>query len=509
MVTCVWFKRDLRVSDHPALVRAGEIGAPVLALYVVEPAYWWLEDTSGRQWAFTRECVLGLREDLAALGVSLVVRVGDVVEVLEVLEGLRRSHGVSRVISHEETGNGWTFARDRQVSAWARAQGVAWEEVPQCGVVRRLRGRDGWARQRDGFVGRAQVDVPRGLVGMAAPSDPLPSARDLGMPDDPCPGRQTGGRKAGLSALGGFLSHRGRDYRRAMSSPLTAPEACSRISPYVALGALCVREAAQAGAARKAEGAYSWTHPMKSFEARLAWRDHFIQKLEDEPALEHRCLHRACEGMRPRGDPSGHLNAWASGQTGVPFVDACMRALIHDGWMTFRMRAMLVSFASYHLWLDWRETGPVLARYFTDYEPGIHWSQMQMQSGTTGINTVRMYNPVKQGLTQDPDGVFTRAWVPELAEVPDHALHAPWKWDGAGRVLGRVYPAPRVDLVTAGRAARDAVWGVRTQAGFRGEAAQVVTKHASRKDAKGRFVNDRMRTAKKAKSDPGQMSFDL
>jgi deoxyribodipyrimidine photo-lyase len=506
MVTCVWFKRDLRVSDHPALVRAAEIAAPVLALYVVEPAYWRLEDTSGRQWAFTRECVLGLREELAALGVSLVVRVGDVVEVLE---GLRRSQGITRVISHEETGNGWTFARDRQVSAWARAQGVVWEELPQCGVVRRLRGRGGWARQRDGFVGRMRLDVPRGLVGMAAPSDPLPSARDLGMPDDPCPGRQTGGRKAGLSALGGFLSHRGRDYRRAMSSPLTAPEACSRISPYVALGALCVREAAQAGAARKAEGAYGWAQPMKSFEARLAWRDHFIQKLEDEPALEHRCLHRAYEGMRPSGDPSGHLAAWAHGQTGVPFVDACMRALIHDGWMTFRMRAMLVSFASYHLWLDWRETGPVLARLFTDYEPGIHWSQMQMQSGTTGINTVRMYNPVKQGLTHDPSGVFVRAWVPELAEVPDHALHAPWKWDGAGRVLGRVYPAPRVDLVTAGRAARDAVWGVRTDPAFRREAAQVVTKHASRKDAKGRFVNDRMRTAKKAKSDPGQMSFDL
>ncbi|MFT5363305.1 MAG: deoxyribodipyrimidine photo-lyase [Dinoroseobacter sp.] len=507
MVTCVWFKRDLRVSDHPALTRAAEIGAPLLALYVVEPDYWRLADTSARQWDFTRECLLGLRDDLAALGVPLVVRIGDAVAVLD---GLRTSHGVTRLISHEETGNAWTFARDRKIGAWARAQCVAWQELPQSGVVRRLRGRDGWARQRDGLMGQMQLEAPRGLIGVAAPSDPVPDARDLGMRDDPCPGRQIGGRNAALSALGGFLSYRGRDYRRAMSSPLSAPEACSRISPYVALGVLGVREAAQAGAARKAEGAYGWAQPMKSFEARLAWRDHFMQKLEDEPGIELRCLHRAYEGLRPRGDPSGYLAAWATGQTGVPFVDACMRALIHDGWMTFRMRAMLVSFASYHLWLDWRDTGPILARYFTDYEPGIHWSQMQMQSGTTGINTVRMYNPVKQGQTQDPDGVFTRRWVPELAEVSDRALQEPWKWDGAGRVLGQIYPVPLVDLVAAGRTARDAVWGVRADDGFRHEAAHVVDKHASRKDANGRFVNDRARKPKReVKADPGQMSFDL
>ena len=95
-----------------------------------------------------------------------------------------------------------------------------------------------------------------------------------------------------------------------------------------------------------------------------------------------------------------------------------MRALIETGWVNFRMRAMLVSFASYHLWLHWKEPALHLARMFTDYEPGIHYAQVQMQSGTTGMNTVRCYSPVKQGMDHDRDGEFARRWLPELARSP-------------------------------------------------------------------------------------------
>ena len=101
------------------------------------------------------------------------------------------------------------------------------------------------------------------------------------------------------------------------------------------------------------------------------------------------------------------LNAWENGETGFPFVDACMRYLRKTGWINFRMRAMLMSFASYHLWLDWRKSGKILANFFTDYDPGIHWPQVQMQSGTTGINAIRIYNPIKQGIDQDPQGFLS------------------------------------------------------------------------------------------------------
>jgi deoxyribodipyrimidine photo-lyase len=296
-----------------------------------------------------------------------------------------------------------------------------------------------------------------------------------------------------------------------MASPLAGERACSRLSPHLALGTLSGREAAQAAMARAGERPGGrWAGAMKSFEARLAWRDHFMQKLEDEPAIELRCLHPATEGLRPREPDAVRLAAWERGETGVPFVDACMRYLGATGWLNFRMRAMLLSFASYHLWLDWRATGPVLARRFTDYEPGIHWPQVQMQSGTTGINTIRMYNPVKQGLEHDPAGAFTRRWVPELAPVPDAFLHEPWRWPEAGRLLGRAYPAPVVDLAAAARAAKEAVFGLRAAEGFRAAASRVAEKHASRKDAAGRFVNDRApRRPRARKPAAGQLALDI
>jgi deoxyribodipyrimidine photo-lyase len=501
MATILWFKRDLRVSDHPALARAAGAGNAVLPLCVVEPEYWQLPDTSHRQWAFTAECLEDLRAALGRLGTPLVVRVGDAVEVLE---RLRAAHRVTDLVSHEETGNLWTYARDRRVAAWARERGVCWTELPQSGVVRRLRSRDGWARARDGFVFGAPVAMPRALKPLAADHGAIPAPRDLGLAPDGCTARQRGGRTEAERLLATFLTERGRDYRRAMSSPLDGESACSRLSPHLAMGTLSVREAAQAAALRQREmrgTREGWGGSLRSFQARLAWRDHFIQKLEDAPAIETSCLHPAYEGLRPREPDALRLAAWEAGETGLPFVDACMRYLRVTGWLNFRMRSMLMAVASYHLWLDWRASAPHLARMFTDYEPGIHWSQVQMQSGTTGMNTVRIYNPVKQGRDQDPAGAFTRDWVPELAGVPDRFLQEPWLWEGAGRLR---YPAPVVDVSTAARTARDLVWGVRRGAAFRAEAARIVERHASRKDP--RFVNDR---APRPKGDARQMSLDL
>ncbi len=505
MTTLLWFKRDLRVADHPALARAVEIGAPILPVYVVEPEYWRLPDTSARQWAFTAECLAGLRRELGGLGAALTVRVGDAVQVLDALS---RDHGVQHLVSHEETGNAWTFARDLRVADWAREAGIPWTECVQNGVVRRLKDRNGWSKARDAFVFGAQVATPKALNAVAG-CDPgaISTAAELGMRPDLCPDRQPGGRDQAMSLLGGFLTERGRTYRADMSTPVAGERACSRLSPYLAMGALTVREAAQATAERQREVRGTrdgWIGSLKSFQARLAWRDHFTQKLEDEPALENRCLHSAYEDLRPKTPDATLLAAWEAGETGIPFVDACMRYLTATGWLNFRMRSMLMAVASYHLWLDWRATGPHLARMFTDYEPGIHWPQVQMQSGTTGMNTVRIYNPVKQGLDQDPTGAFTRRWVPELADVPDEHLQAPWMWDSAGSVLGRTYPEPVVDVKGAAREARERVWAVRRGGAFRSEAAKVVKKHASRKDP--RFVNDRAPRVNKADR---QLKLDL
>lgn len=507
----VLFKRDLRVQDNPALALAAARGGRVVPVFVVEPEAWAQPDASARQWRFVAESLVELRRDLAAMGAPLIVRRG---EMVAVLAQLCTTHDVTEIISTQETGNLWSYGRDMRVAAWARGAGVCWTELPQAGVYRRLRSRDGWAKTRSAAMRVPQTPVPQGFCGVAADPGPIPDARDLSLPFDPCHGRQPGGRGVALSTLATFLTERGQHYRREMSSPLEGAQACSRLSPHLAWGTLSSREALHAMAARRTElkgTRDGWLGSLRSFEARVAWRDHFMQKLETQPAIEIRCLHSSYENLRPRTPDAGRLEAWERGETGIPFVDACMRSLITTGWLNFRMRAMLVAVASYHLWLDWRATGPHLARMFTDYEPGIHWPQMQMQSGTTGMNTIRVYNPVKQGQDQDPSGAFTRAWCPELRDVPDAHLQTPWTWEGAGRLLGRRYPAPIVDVATAARAARERAFAVRRGDRFRDEAAQIITKHASRKDSgAGRhFVNDRAPKRQTRKPFDGQLDLGL
>jgi deoxyribodipyrimidine photo-lyase len=485
VIQVVWFKRDLRTHDHAPLAEAAAAG-PVLPLYVVEPDYWRLPDVSLRQWTAQRGALAELAGRLAELGAPLIVRVGSVVEILRKIHA---ATGIARLLAHEETGNLWTFRRDDAVRAFCASAGIPVREFSQTGVIRAAgpRARDHWAAQYERFIAEPLIPEPPRLTPVPlARVAPIPDAADLGLTDDGCPQPQSGTAAAGLDLLESFLAGRGADYRRGMSSPLGGADSCSRLSVALSTGALSVREVSRRlyDERRLLSAMPAQVRPIPvtaidSLVARLHWRGHFMQKLESQPDLERRAFHPIHETARRTTDPADPtLIAWATGQTGIPFVDACMRSLIATGWLNFRMRAMVQSFASYHLDLDWRVSGERLARLFTDYEPGIHWPQVQMQSGQTGINTPRIYNPTRQGLDQDPDGVFTRRWVPELARVPLGLLQTPWLAEGVD--LGG-YPAPIVDPVAAARAARDRLTTIRRTEGYREAAQAVFQKHGSRK----------------------------
>jgi deoxyribodipyrimidine photo-lyase len=521
MVQVVWFKRDLRTQDHRPLAEAAARG-PVLPLYVVEPGYWHLPDTSQRQYRFLCGALADLDASLSRLGAPLIIRMGDVVDILRALHA---SHGIDAIWSHEETGNGWTFARDRRVGAFCREAAIPWHEMAQFGVKRGKVNRDRWAGHFEKMMAKPLTPRPEHLQPVkGVVADAMPDVAALGLGDDGLTMLQPPGRAAAKALMDSFYAGRGRGYQREMSSPLTAPDSCSRLSAHLSVGTVSMREAVQrAYRERKAANNLPSERraiPLKAIDAliaRLHWHCHFIQKLESEPEIEHRAVHRGFEVSRivtPPNDPL--LHAWAEGRTGFPFVDACMRSLIATGWINFRMRAMLQAFASYHLALDWRASGEVLARLFTDYEPGIHWPQVQMQSGQTGINTPRIYNPVKQSLDQDPDGIFIRRWLPELAALPAAALHTPWKLDAAtlalaGVVLGETYPTPVVDHVLAARGARERLTLVRGGENFRQTAKAVYVKHGSRKRPPGDDNPARTRAikAEKAKVADRQFSLDL
>jgi len=223
---------------------------------------------------------------------------------------------------------------------------------------------------------------------------------------------------------------------------------------------------------------------LRSVLSRLHWHCHFIQKLESEPDIEWHNMHPGYNGLRENHWQASHFEALTQGRTGWPLVDACVAMLQHTGWLNFRMRAMLVSVAAYPLWLHWREVGLWLARQLVDYEPGIHWSQMQMQSGTTGINTTRVYNPIKQARDQDPQGAFVRHWLPVLQRVPDAWLFEPWRMppsvqQACGVQVGRDWPMPPVDLAQATRQAKARMHQRRAQPAVRAGKQAVLARHTA------------------------------
>ena len=483
----VWFKRDLRWQDHSALAKACQHG-PVRCIYVVEPELWLQPDAALQHFEFVRESLQILDDHLRTLGGCIEIHHG---ELPDVLNRIWQEAPFTGLYSHEETGNGFTYARDLKVSAWCKVHGIVWHEFPQFGVVRGLKNRNLWQSAWEQH--------------MASPIEKVDSLRFWRKPADNAflmiapshlrhnpPMRQLGGRANALKIFHSFLSARSMGYRGGISSPLSAPDACSRLSAHLSYGCISMREVVQQTRAYIAEmpqQASRHRSGLTAFTSRLYWHCHFIQKLESEPEIEWRNMHQGYDDLREHDFNPEYFEALKEARTGWPMVDACVTMLRETGWLNFRMRAMLVSVAAYPLWLHWRPVGEWLATQFLDYEPGIHWSQLQMQSGTTGINTTRVYNPIKQAQDHDPYGKFVRRWLPHLRHVPDTWLFEPWlipdHLKNNAAIKGQIVE-PLVDLATATRESKQRLYARRKEPEIIDGKKAVIDKHASRKPMQSR-----------------------
>lgn len=476
-IAVVWFKRDLRLTDHLPLHNAMQSGLPVLLIYNFEPMLLQDPNFSSRHWSFVAQSLLDIQ-----LRVPEGAFVCGEEDMLCFLNKLHKSLGITSIYSHQEVGLKNTFDRDLVVADWCRQQGIGWQESSYAGIMRGKSNRFGWDSNWDKQMRASIIELDLAQVNWCKATGFSKQTSDLITKYIGRGRLQQGGEAKALEVLHSFFISRGQSYAFKLSSPTASQQHCTRLSPYLAWGNVSLRQVYQRVLATWHKP--GWRRSLVALSSRLHWHCHFIQKFESESEMEFRAVNRGYEAL-PRltgAEAKNRLAAWQSGQTGIPMVDACMRCLHSTGYLNFRMRAMLVSFLCHHLELDWRSGVTHLARLFLDFEPGIHYSQFQMQAGVTGVNTIRIYNPVKQGLDKDPNGEFVKTWIPELADIPETLVHTPWLLTDMeqamyGLILGQDYPVPIVDLEQSYKRAQSLLWSWRNKPEVVLEKQRILARH--------------------------------
>ncbi|RZS99849.1 cryptochrome/deoxyribodipyrimidine photo-lyase family protein [Aquimarina brevivitae] len=478
-VNIVWFKRDLRLQDNEAIYNAAKASRPTLLLYVFEHSL--IEDKhySERHWNFIKQSIVDLNNQLAPYNTKVLSVASEIIPVISTLQQFWK---IESVFSHQETGIRLTYDRDKAFSRFCKNNLIQWKENINNGVFRGIENRETWREDWESYMIAPIFDftsVSHNFMSMETIAELEKIFQPVDLHTHNNTSFQPGGTTKGLHYLESFFAERYVNYNAHISKPLEARTGCSRLSPYLAWGNLSVRQVIHYALEKRKTS--SNKKQIDAFMSRLKWQAHFIQKFEMEDVMEFESINKGYRKLKKQIAEAYQI-AWKEGKTGYPLVDACMRCLKETGYLNFRMRALVVSFFTHNLWQPWQAATAHLSQMFLDFEPGIHFPQLQMQAGETGINTLRIYNPVKNSVAHDPKGEFIKKWIPELSDIPENFIHEPYLMTPMEQkmydfTLGEDYPLPIVDIQKTRKKASDTLWELRKDPLVQKESFRILKKH--------------------------------
>ena len=471
-INIFWFKRDLRLLDNGPLNNAVSQKEKLLLIYCFEPSLKKNRHYSTKHWNFIKESINDLNIFLKNIDTHIHTYNK---EITDVLKEIQEKFIVKKIFSHNETGLNVTFERDILLKEFCQNNSIQWEEEINNGVFRGLKNRKNWIKKW-----RDHMKSPVVLFkGEKNDFINIKKKQNFKVKDSKI--LQKGGVSSGIKYLDSFLDSRHTKYQNNISKPEASRTSCSRLSPYMSWGNISTRYAWQRAKEQIQNGKSKFQ--LNGFTSRLRWQAHFIQKFEMECQMEFRSVNKGYQNLvKPINKK--FISAWEKGKTGYPLVDASMRCVVETGYLNFRMRALLVSFLTHHLWQPWQSGVIHLARNFLDFEPGIHYSQFQMQAGETGINMIRIYNPTKNAKEHDKEGVFIKKWIPELKKIPTPLLFEPWKMSLIDQEtydckIGKDYPNPIVEISETYKYAASKLWSIKSDPKVKEESSRILQKHTN------------------------------